>query len=214
MSSVAARTQSVPSAHIELDGRSTPRFYHIYLKPFHRHYEVRTTNGQSLYYGEVSLFTRNKPDVTLHAGTSRKGPVVAASKFLKFSGDFKLALGDPNDVAHVRWEDMTKESVLHSQYRWEMTVPSRQEYPHRERRSFCWKRTHHVKVDDAKPVIWSPQNYKLVDELTGEVLAVFTREWSLSKCGTLQIDADVGTSFDIMAILSYLSLYEKERRRD
>lgn len=82
---------------------------------------------------------------------------MAASKFPKLSGDFKLAVGDPNDVTHVCWEDMTKESALHSQYRCEISFPSQQGYSRRERRSFRWKTTHHVKVDDAKLVMWSPQ---------------------------------------------------------
>lgn len=214
MSSDSARPQSIASAHIDLDEQSTSRLYHIYLKPFHRHYEIKSTDDQSLYYGEVSSFTLNKPDVTLHAGTSAKDPVLAVSKFLKLSGDFKLGLGDPKDVNHVQWEDMTKESALHSKYRFEMTVSCQQEPPHEERRSFLWKRTHHVKVDDATPMMWSARNYKLVDELTGELLAVFTRERSLSKCGTLQIKAGFGKSFDTMATLSCLSLYERARRRD
>lgn len=140
--------------------------------------------------------------------------MVAVSKFLKFSGDFKLGLGDPNDVNQVQWEDMTKESALHSKYRLEMTVPCHQEPSHVERRPFLWKRTHHVKVDDATPMMWSARNYKLVDEVTGELLAVFTRERSFSKCGTLQIKAEFGESFDTITILSCLSLYEKARRRD
>lgn len=62
--------------------------------------------------------------------------------------------------------------------------------------------------------MWSARNYKLVDVLTGELVAVFTRERPISKCGTLQIKAEFGERFDTMTILSCLSLYEKARRRD
>lgn len=139
MSSASARVQSIASVHVALDKQSTSRLYHIYQKPFHRHYEVKSTDGKPLYYGEVSSFTLNKPDVTLHAGTSAKSPVVAASKFLKLSGDFKLGLGNPKDVNRAQWENMTKEPLLHSKYRLEMAVSSQQDVPHEGRRSFFGK---------------------------------------------------------------------------
>lgn len=214
MSSASSRSDSIASAHVDLDEQGSLRLYHIYKKPFRRHYEVKSTDDQSLYYGEVSSLTLNKPDVTLHAGMSAKDPVVAVSKFMKLSGDYKLGLGNPEEVSHVQWEDMTKESALHSKYRLEMTVSSQLGDPHEERRSFLWKRTRHVKVDDATPPLWSVRNYKLVDERTGELLAVFARERSLSKCGTLQIKAQFGETFDTMAIISCMSLYEKARRRN
>lgn len=110
---------------------------------------------------------------------------------------------------------MAEASALRSKYRLKMSVSCQQEPPHEERRSFLWKRTHHVKAGDTTtPMMWSTQNYKLVDEPTGELLAAFTWERSFSKCGTPQLKAELEESFETMAILSYLSLYEKARRRD
>lgn len=212
MSSPLAPSGSIASAHADLDEQGPSHLYHIYKKPLHRHYEVKSTDDQVLFYGEVSSFTINKPDVILHAGTSAQAPVVAVSKILKSSGDLKLGLGNPDDVNNIQWEDMTKQSPLHSKYRFEMTVPSQQRDSHGERRSFLWKRTHHVMVDDSSSFKWSSRNFKLVDEGTGRVLAVFTRERSISKCGKLLFKAEYGETFDTTVLLSCVSLYERARR--
>ncbi|KAJ5123426.1 hypothetical protein N7448_009523 [Penicillium atrosanguineum] len=213
MSSASSRAGSITSAHVDMDEQGPSCLYHIYRRPFHRRYEFKSPDDQTVYYGDVSLWTFKRPDIILHAGDSDKGPVVAVSKFLKFSGDYKLCLGNPDDV-NAQWEDMTKESALHSRHRFEMTVPSQTGDPNIERRSFLWKRTRHVKVDDSTSSIWGLRNFKLVDERTDQLMAVFTDEKSISKCGKLQIKAEYGGSFDIMVLISCVSLYERARRRN
>ncbi|KAJ5585325.1 uncharacterized protein N7459_005125 [Penicillium hispanicum] len=214
MSSASSRAGSIVSVHPELDEHTPSRLYNIYKKPFHRNYEVKSAADQILFYGEVSSFTRHKPDLTLHRGTSAHAPVVAACKFVSFARDFKLALGDPDDELNTKWEDMTKESKLNSKYRFEVTVPNQQSESQGERRSFLWKRTRHVGINDSKPR-WSPNNFKLVDECTEEVVAVFTSGKSFHKCGKLQIKAGgYGENFDMVILLSYLGLYEARKRRE
>lgn len=214
MPSASSRSGSIASALAELDEQGPSRLYHIYRKPFHRRYDIKSTDDQTVYYGEVSLWTIKKPDITLHAGDSDKGPVVAVSKFLKFSGDCKLGLGNPDD-GNAQWEDMTRKVALHVKYRFEMTVPSQIGDPNGERRSFLWKHTRHVKVeDDSTSPMWGVRNFKLVDERTGRLLAVFTRERSTSKCGKLQINGGYGENFDRMVLVSCVSLYERARRHN
>lgn len=211
MSSISSQSGSNASVHVDIDEQNPSRLYHIYRKPLHRHYEIKSPGDQCLYYGEISSFTANKPDLILHSGASPEDPVVAASKFQNFSRDSTLGLGDPENVNQVQWERMSKISTIPPRYRLEMTLPSQQ--GDEERRSFLWKRTNHVKVDGSTSG-WNPRNYKLVDERTGDLLAVFTREMSISKSGTLQVKAELGDSFDTMAIISCLSLYEQSRRRN
>lgn len=213
MSPASSSSGSIASAHVDLDEHGPSRLFHIYRKPFHRHYEVKSSDDQIVYYGDVSLWTIKRPDIVLHAGDSDKGPVVAVSKFLKFSGHYKLCLGNPDDM-NAQWEDMTRESALHSRYRFEVTVPSQVGDPNGERHSFVWKRTHHVKVDNSTSHMWGGRNFKLVDERTDQLMAVFTRERSISKCGKLQIKAAYGESFDIMVLISCASLYERARRHN
>lgn len=207
------RSSSILSAHPEVEENGSSRLYNIYRRTFHRHYEIKSAADQLLFYGAISDFTPKKPDLILHRGTSNNAPVVAACKFLKLSGHCKMSLGNPEDVNNAQWEDMTRESLMHSKYRFEMTLPSPQDPSHGERRSFMWKRTRHVGVDESKPRL-SSRNFKLVDERTNEVVAVFTSDLSLNKCGRMQIRADFGESFDTMVLLSYVSIYEKARRRE
>lgn len=60
----------------------------------------------------------------------------------------------------------------------------------------------------------SMRNFKLVEESTGQVVAVFNSEISFSKCGVLEVKADYGEAFDIMVVNSYVGLYERARRRN
>ncbi|KAJ5085640.1 hypothetical protein N7532_010411 [Penicillium argentinense] len=215
MASALNRSDSIESAHPSGLGEQGPsRIYQISRPAFHRHYEVKSADDQVLFYGKISTFTHKKPDVTIHAGDSEHTAVMAACKFIKLSGDFKLAIGDPIDENNVVWEDMTKESAIHSKYRFEMTVPNKQQTGNRERRGFLWKRTRHVAVDGESAPILGSRSFKLVDESTGQVLAVFTREISFNKCGKLQIKAEYGEAFEKMVVISLLGLYERARRRN
>lgn len=212
MSSSPTRSDSIDSVPAELAETSTSRTFQVYKPAFRRHYEIKSANDNPLYHVDISAFTPNKPDLTLHAGTSTSAPKIAASKFLKLSGDCKLALGDPDDITNTQWEDMTKESAIHSKYRFEMTIPTAS--GHGERRVFFWKRTHKVMVDDAKAFPLSMRSFKLIDERSEQVVAVFSRERSFTKCGTMQIRVDHGEGFDRMVLISGLSLYERSRRRN
>lgn len=178
------------------------------------HYEVKTTDDQMLYYTKVSAFGMKKPDMTMHAGNSPAAPIVAACKFLKLSRHYKLALGDPSDARNVQWEDMMSLGSFQSKLRFSMKVPDRHQTGYSERRAFLWKRTSHEAVEGSSPLRASGRNFKLVDEKTGDVVAVFNREISFSKCGVLEIKADYGQDFEIMVINSCVGQYERIRRRN
>lgn len=199
------------------------RIYKIYNPAFHRHYEIKSSTDEQLYYGNVSVFGFRKPDITLHAGNSsspKESPIVAACKFVKFSGDFKLALGDPDDHRNVQWEDMTKDSVFHSRFKFEMAIPLPEGNGIGSHRAgFIWKRTHNEAVESeegngATPTWASSRNFKLEEEKTGRIIAVFNKEISFSKCGVLEVRVDYGPGFDVMVINSCVGLYERARRRN
>lgn len=213
MASDLTQTESIQSTHPELDEQDSSRLYIIYRRRWKRHYEVKSAADQLLYFGEVSNFKHAKPDLTLHRGTSANAPVVAASKLLKLSGDFKLALGDPNDVNNVQWEDMTRESWMHQTYRFVVNMSSQPGGTLGQRRALLWKRTRSVGVDGSTPS-WNSRNFKLVDETSGDLVAVFTSKRSIGQCGRLQIKEEHGQWFDTMILLSYISLYERFERHN
>lgn len=185
--------------------------YNIYKSTFSRHYDITTADGRPLFHGEVSTFTPGKPDLTLHTGTSDKGPVVATSKF-GFIDSFKVVLKGPSGIYSDQCESMTKGSFWTGQYRWAMTLQFSPSHPV-TRREFIWKRTRHEAVDGRTASVFQ-FNYKLVDAQTDQLLAVFTSSWSMRKCGMLQINVQYGKDFETMAFITCLSLYERARRQN
>src|SRR5205823_5635429 len=84
-----------------------------------------------------------------------------------------------------------------------------------ERKAFLWKRTHSIGVGDSMPTKLSMRNFKLVEENTGEVVAVWANNGgkSFKKAGKFQLNRDYGQDWDIFVLLTGLSLLEKVRRR-
>lgn len=192
---------------------SDPRLYHIYHSLIRRDYTVTDANKTPLYLVDNSTWTPHKPDLTVHAGTDNKAPVVAVSKFVRFSRHCKIGLGDPADANNILWEDLLCDGFCHGKFRWQMSMGSGDAF---SRPAFIWKRTHHVGVGQSSPSVFATGNYKLVDEHTEQVLAVYTSSShkSLEKSGKLEILVDYGQDFDVMALTTTLTLVEKNRRRN
>ncbi|OQD83988.1 hypothetical protein PENANT_c014G05771 [Penicillium antarcticum] len=186
----------------------------MFLSHFSTGTDIKSADGMPLFYADISLFTRNKPDLSLHASASNQAQIVAVSNSLQLSSDYKLGLGDPGNMSSVQWEDMTKENIHNSRYRFEMAVPNERIQLAGARRSFVWKRTRSIGVGGSATSKWTTQNYKLVDERSGQVLAVFSGTRKPGKCGTIQIRVEYGEECDRMVLISCLSLYEKARRRN
>lgn len=79
-----------------------------------------------------------------------------------------------------------------------------------------WKRTHHVGIGEEKPLRLGAKNFKLLDEQTEELVAVYLNNGAKSykKSGKFQINADYGPAFDTVVFITGLGLLEKERRRE
>ncbi|KAL4890293.1 hypothetical protein BDV59DRAFT_96004 [Aspergillus ambiguus] len=194
----------------DIPSKPTCRQYFVHKSCFQRHYTVTSVDDQPLLYGEISSFT-HKPDLILHAGSDKHGPVIAMCKFPKFSSVLKVGLGGPDNVCATKWEDMTKENVGGSEYRWSTTLRGFPDSSER-RKQLVWKRTQHVTADGVKASRLSSRNYKLLDE-AGHILAVFTSNRTYKKCGKLQLNVNYGEDFDTMVFITCLGLYEKARRR-
>lgn len=192
---------------------ASPRLYHVYRTFFKHDYTVTAADKSPLYFADNSTWTPKKPDLTFHEGTDDKAPIVASSNFLKFSRHCKVGLGDPNDVSNATWEDLLGEGYSHGKYSWQMLL-DKDCVPNRY--SFIWKRTSNVGVNDTRPSKLSTDNFKLVDEQTGQVLAAYStsNHKSVDKAGKLEIYPDYGRDFELMTIATILSIVERHRRRN
>ncbi|PWY77099.1 C6 zinc finger domain protein [Aspergillus heteromorphus CBS 117.55] len=194
-------------------GQASPsHIYNISNTSFHHHYNVTTAEDDTtLYRVENSSLWPKKPDLAVHAGADKTAPTVAVCKFLHFSRDIRVGLGDPDDVNRINYEDLVAQDHTHAKYRWHMPEPSGHG---RQRRSFLWTRTHSVGVEKSKVHKLSNRNFKLTDEQTGRIVALFTSAiLKFKQTGKLQVYVDYGQQFDLMALITLLALYEKARRR-
>ena len=188
------------------------KLFDINRKAFSRRYDIVSATDAQTYCATQSTFSHSKPDVTLRAGTDEDGPVVAACYLQQIGASIKVGLGDPDQPNEMQWEEMEKVSKRHSQYDWEMNIPSIAGGTGR-RKKFSWKRTHSVAVDGSSSKLWGSNNFKLLDAETEEVVAVFTSKRTITKCGQLQVNVHFGLEFDTFAIMSILALYEDAARR-
>lgn len=185
---------------------SAPRQFKITRGAFSRHYTVLGPDGQPLYHVDQSAFTKDKANLTLHAGGDASGAVVAVVHLPRFSHDAKIGLGDPRSPA-ILWEELRRESRDASAHAWSVTLPGN------GRQTFVWKRTHKVSADGVASSALTMRDLKLVEAATGAVVGVFTARRGWSSCGVLQMDAAYGPAFDVMATATMLAIYEKGRRR-
>jgi hypothetical protein len=179
--------------------------YGFYYTKRRTNLQVRDEAKTGVYFANMSECSSTRPDVALHAGGDQAGPVVAVARF-RFSRTVTMGLGDPENEREMVWEEMrNQDSPHHSQYRFEMSLND-------ERRAFLWLRTR-AKEDGATKL--SYRNYKLLDEKTGEVLALYVESgWrSWQKKGELEIRTDLGRVWELLVVLSSVSLCEKTSRR-
>lgn len=190
--------------------KSTP-----HLKTYAFYYTKRHTNlmvcdelKNVIYFSRVSELS--SPDLALHQGVDKHAPVVAVAHF-RLSRDLKLGIGNPEegdkDMVWEKMENISK-GLGHSKYRVEMTIND-------GRRSFLWQRTRDRADGVQGAGKWINWNYRLVEESTGEVVAVYLENFlkSWKKKGKLQLKADLGKQWELMVLLGSLGLCEKASRR-
>lgn len=132
--SVHRRSHSSESTiGIDMPPTDSSRIFNVYRTTSYTNWTITLPDKTPLYYVRTSMFAPGRPEITMHAGGHRDGPIVGVSIFLKFSSDSKLGLGDPADPLTMRWEDLTKESSMdHSLYRLDFTFVHTTELNRRE----------------------------------------------------------------------------------
>lgn len=173
---------------------------------------IKDDAGKTIYYADVSRWT-GAPDIVLHNGETKDHPVAAISRF-RYSRHLRLGVGNLADELAMLWEEMKNINKLgHSRYRLEVTnnehgVPG-------ERRAIVFQRTHSKENGVTNRL--SCMNYKIVDEATGELLAMYLatgwKEWK--KRATLHIKSGfLKGNAEVLVVLGMCGLIEKKWRRD
>lgn len=194
----------------EVARSGTTKQYRLNRDSFGDHYDVESMAGETLYYAEQWKFRSHKPDLTLHRGSGKNSPTVAVSHMPYLSNSFKIGFGDPSQPASMQWEEMAKNGFSNKGHQWAIDVSSGGDQTRRLKLN--WKTTKSVGVEGMKVPWSSSRNYKLINEETQKIIAIFTSDRSYKKCGVLQINVDYGEPFEIMVITTCITVYEQARR--
>ncbi|KAJ5326199.1 uncharacterized protein N7506_009301 [Penicillium brevicompactum] len=177
-----------------------PTSKYIITHSFWRHhYEVSTPNKTHLFHVANSSMTPGKPDLTFHASTDSNGPIAGVCKFRHFSSDSEIGLGSPSLPGRMEWEYLHKQGFTKRQFWFRMRLEDG------SKQTFTWKRTHSLGS--------GYENYKLVEEGSNNVVAVFSSGSAFSKTtGSLDVYWGLGQRFNLMALMSGLTVVERARR--
>ena len=159
-------------------------------------------SGRDVYHVRTSTFTPGAPDVTLHAGADKHGPVLAVAHLHTFQDD-RIGLGDP-----AVWETLRSESAVASRYAFGATIAGR-------RHEFAWERTHSSRDGVTGLKKLSGGNYRLVDVQTGQTVAVYLIAGGVSwgDQGTLRFEMPVPQDLERWIVLTASTLVVKAQRR-
>ncbi|EXJ60988.1 hypothetical protein A1O7_05141 [Cladophialophora yegresii CBS 114405] len=182
-----------------------------------------TESSETLvYFAACSEWKRNVPDITLHsaiAGQDSPGPILGVAHF-RYARNVKFGIGDAQkDPNSVQWEEMRNVSKMltKSKYEWDFT-----EYPEWSdidagthppgTRRFRWQRT--ISNEDGVENKLSLRNYRLTDEESGSVVAVFVASTfrNLRKRGELRLFEKLRPKVEVAVVLTCTSIAEKLNR--
>jgi hypothetical protein len=174
------------------------------------------------YFAACSGWKRNVPDITLHsvvAGQDTPGPILGVAHF-RYTRSVKFGIGDSqNDPNSVQWEEMRNVSKMlaKNKYDWDFTecpewsdIDAGTHPP--GTRCFRWRRT--ISNEDGVENKLSLKNYRLTDEDTGAVVAVFVASTlgNLRKKGELRLFEMLRPKVEVAVVLTCASIAEKLNR--
>ncbi|KAJ5168719.1 uncharacterized protein N7482_004313 [Penicillium canariense] len=192
---------TLPTSHLATMSYSQ---FHITEESWGHHYRVVTTDGAGSthhFFLENSPFDRSRPDFRMHEGPDANGPVVGLSCYRRFSQDCRVVLVEnEEDAEKSEWVTLAKKGHISPAYSFQAPL-------HGEMGTFWWKKTRSMGTH-ATPL----GNMKLVDEKSDAVLAVFSSDSYALVPGRLDMCGEYGETFDRMALLTGVSVREKQRR--
>ncbi|KAJ5380745.1 uncharacterized protein N7496_003173 [Penicillium cataractarum] len=183
--------------------------FHITEQPGCHHYYVATTDitGDTQdFFLENSPFDKSQPDLRMHLGPDTTGAIIGESRYKRFSQNCQISLIE-NDLIYTHSLDnngvkvtLSKKGYLSPSYAFQTSL-------HGEMGRFTWKKTHSL-GKHATPL----GNLKLVNESSDEPLAVFSSDSYSLVPGCVEMCGEFGEEFDQLALLTGVSVREKQRR--
>jgi hypothetical protein len=160
------------------------------------------------YFVRNSIFRPGIPDVTIFAGSDKSGAVIGVCMYAAFSTSINVGRGDPAKPNEVEWETVSKFSRDHSTYKFSIGLGPE------PRKSYVWKRTHDTDIKGTKSSKLDRRSWKLIDDATGQVVAVFASDgMNWKKAGSFRFLASGGKDWDEWMLLTCFGVFEKARRR-
>jgi hypothetical protein len=170
---------------------------------------VVSTEDLPLYFVRSSALKSSVPDVTVFAGSDNTGAVVGVCQYVALSSNVIVGRGDPAEPNNVIWETLVKSSRDHSRYK--VTIGHWTE----PRQAYTWKRTHDTNLLGRKLLKLNQRSWKLIDDETESVVAVFAahgvRSWR--NTGEMRFLEYQGKEWEEWVLLTYFGIYEKAGRR-
>lgn len=199
-----------PAGVTDADDSGTCKEYLVYD---YKTYDLRIcpvgpSEHEAIYFAEHSSWTPGKPDLILHRGADKSGPTLGVANFPLFGTD-TVGIGDPvTDLNAMVWEELKCTSRwTHDDYEFEFPFlfAGRDDGGTR----FKWRRT-------KTRVLHDQSDLELVRAGEEDVVLASYVGFGLlegKKRATLRIRAGFGETWELMVLLTGLSLVELSRRR-
>ncbi|CEO60621.1 hypothetical protein PMG11_05238 [Penicillium brasilianum] len=183
--------------------------FHITEQPGCHHYHVTATDitgDTQSFFLENSPFDKSQPDLRMHLGLDATGAVIGESRYKRFSQDCQISLVE-NDLLYADNLDndgvqvtLSKKGYLSPRYAFQTSL-------YGEMGRFLWKKTRSL-GKHATPL----GNLKLVKDSSDEPLAIFSSNSYSLVPGCVEMCGEFGEEFDRLALLTGVSVREKQRR--
>ncbi|KAJ5775308.1 uncharacterized protein N7511_000319 [Penicillium nucicola] len=162
-------------------------------------YQV-VTNDTPIYHIENASPAADKPELTFYTGNSTNGPIAASGKYVRFSSDAKITIGNtPNAETSGCTTTLSKKGFFSPRHIFQMDLRG-------EKRTFTWKNT------GAHESFGPMGSYKLVDEQDQAVAVLCPGGGLVQKDGYFHVYPSWGDEFDLMVLVTGLVVREKMRR--
>lgn len=177
--------------------------------------DASATNKCRYYVGRFRVL--DHPDVVLYRGGDTRGPVVGQATFDRVEKDFIITIGESR-AAPTSQEEVVRcisNQAFFGHDNYQFVVPRNADSGEISGQApsittYTWRRTHDTSLGSSR---WKSKDFKLVDETTGEVVAVYNHlSEAEDEMGKLEWKLPRSPGHEIRALLVLMTLFERTRR--